>query len=69
MKKEYDFSSLKGCKNPYVPSNNRILSIDLGIDVIDYFKTMEVETGVPYQTLISLYLRDCAINRRKIKIN
>ena len=69
MKKEYDFSSLKVRKNPYVSANSKTVSIPLGIDVIDYFKNMAVETGVPYQSLISLYLRDCAVNRREIKFD
>ena len=69
MKKEYDLSKLKVRKNPYVFSSKETITILLCEDVIVYFETMEAEIGMPYQTLISLYLRDCAINRRKIKFS
>ncbi len=39
----------------------------LGTDVIEYFKGMAEETGIPYQSLINLYLRDCALRRRKLQ--
>ncbi len=68
MKKEYDFSKMKSRKNPYVSRLKKSVTIRLGEDVIDYFKKMAAESGVPYQSLINLYLRDCAIRHRKIDI-
>jgi uncharacterized protein (DUF4415 family) len=68
MKKEYDFSKLKSSKNPYAAKLKRQVTIRMGDDVIGYFKEMAEDTGIPYQSLINLYLRDCAIHHRKIKM-
>jgi len=68
MKKEYDFSKMKKRRNPYASSLKKPVSIRLGEDVIEYFKSMSDETGVPYQSLINLYLRDCVNNHREIDI-
>lgn len=68
MKKEYDFSKIKSRKNPYAPKLKKPVTIRLSEDVIDYFKDMAEETGVPYQSLINLYLRDCAHQHRKLDI-
>ena len=64
MKKEYDFS--KGIKNPYAKMLKKQITININIDVLDYFKKMSEETGIPYQTLINLYLVDCKDNNRKL---
>ncbi|MDO4197849.1 MAG: BrnA antitoxin family protein [Erysipelotrichaceae bacterium] len=64
MQKEYDFS--KGIKNPYTKKTKAQITINLNVETIDYFKNMAAETGVPYQTIINLYLTDCARNQRKI---
>ena len=69
MKKEYDFSSMKARKNPYASKLKKPVTIRLGEDVIDYFKGMSADTGLPYQSLINLYLRDCAANHKKIDIS
>jgi len=69
MKDEYDFSKMKSRKNPYASKLKKPVTIRLGEDVIDYFKAMAEETGVPYQSLINLYLRDCATNHKKINIS
>ena len=69
MKKEHDFSTMKARKNPYASKLKRPVTIRLGEDVIDYFKGMSVDTGLPYQSLINLYLRDCAANHKKIDIS
>ena len=69
MRKEYDFSSMKGRKNPYATRLKRQVTIRLGEDVIAYFKQMADETGIPYQSLINLYLRDCATNQRRLAMN
>ena len=68
MKKEYDFSKMKSRKNPYASKLKKPVTIRLSEDVIDYFKKMAEESGVPYQSLINLYLRDCANQHRKVDI-
>lgn len=68
MKKEYDFSKMKSRKNPYAAKLKKSVTIRLGEDVIEYFKVMAEESGVPYQSLINLYLRDCALQHRKVDI-
>ena len=65
MKKEYDLSKMKSRKNPYATKLKKQVTIRMGMDVIDYFKNLAEETGVPYQTLINLYLRDCVATERK----
>ena len=69
MKKEYDFSKMKVRKNPYASKLKRQVTIRMGEDVISYFKDLAVETGIPYQTLINLYLRDCVANNRKLDLS
>jgi uncharacterized protein (DUF4415 family) len=68
MKKEYDFSKMKSRKNPYASKLKKSVTICLSEDVIDYFKGMAEDSGVPYQSLINLYLRDCANQHRKVDI-
>jgi uncharacterized protein (DUF4415 family) len=68
MKKEYDLSKMKSRKNPYAKHLKKQVTIRLGVDVIEYFKSMAQSTGVPYQNLINLYLKDCAISHRELKI-
>ncbi len=65
MKKEYDLSKMKRRRNPYSAKLKRQVTIRMGDDVITYFKSLSDETGIPYQTLINLYLRDCVANERK----
>lgn len=65
MRTEYDFSKMKGRRNPYAARLKRPVTIRLGSDVIEYFKTMATEMGVPYQQLINMYLRDCALSHRR----
>ncbi len=67
MRKEYDFS--KSVKNPYAKHLKKQVTLRLGVDVIDYFKQLSTETGVPYQNLINLYLQDCAKSNKKLKLN
>jgi uncharacterized protein (DUF4415 family) len=68
MRKEYDFSKLKGRKNPYAKRLKKQITIRMGVDIIEYFKGMSADTGIPYQNLINLYLRDCVQSGRKISI-
>ena len=64
-RKEYDFSKLKEVKNPY-PNKKKAVGINLSPEVVDYFKKLAEETGLPYQKLIDLYLLDCAKKRKKL---
>ena len=69
MKAEYDLSKMKSRPNPYASQLKKSVTMRLGEDVLDYFKGMAEESGVPYQTLINLYLRDCMAHGRKIDIH
>ena len=69
MKKHYDFSSMKGKKRPYTKYLKQPVTIRLDKDIVSYFKSMGAETGIPYQNLINLYLRDCAESHLKLKIH
>lgn len=69
MKKEYDLSKMKSRKNPYASKLKKPVTMRLGEDVITYFKSMADDSGVPYQSLINLYLRDCISQHRKIDIS
>jgi len=68
MKAEYDLSQMKSRRNPYAARLKQQVTLRVGIDVLDYFKTMAEETGIPYQRLIHLYLRDCAASHRTLKL-
>lgn len=69
MKKEYDLTKMKSRKNPYAAKLKRQVTIRMGDDVIQYFKDMAEETGIPYQSLINLYLKDCVAQNRKIDMS
>ncbi len=69
MKTEYDLSSMKSRQNPYASKLKKSVTMRLSEDVIGYFKQMAEDKGVPYQSLINLYLRDCAAQHRKIDIS
>jgi uncharacterized protein (DUF4415 family) len=69
MRKEYDFENMKGRKNPYTKNLKKQITIRIGVDIIEYFKNQAEETGVPYQNLINLYLRDCVQSNRKLSLN
>ncbi len=65
LKKEYRFAKLKARKNPYA-GKKKAVGINLSAKVLDYFKGLAEETGLPYQKLIDLYLLDCAKKRKKL---
>jgi len=67
MRKEYDFSKAK--KNPYARRLKRQVTLRMDEGTINYFKNLAQETGVPYQTLINLYLRDCAASNKKLALH
>lgn len=67
MRKEYDFS--KSRKNPYASQLKKQITIRLDEDAIEYFKGISEEVGIPYQSLINLYLRDCVASNRKLSLS
>jgi predicted DNA binding CopG/RHH family protein len=67
MRDEYDFS--KAVKNPYAKRMKRQVTLDLSANAVDYFKAMAMDSGIPYQTLISLYLTECAEKKRRISLS
>jgi uncharacterized protein (DUF4415 family) len=68
MRKDYEFSKMRGRKNPYAKQLKQQVTIRIGVDVIGYFKQLADETGIPYQQLINLYLRDCVEQNRKLDL-
>ena len=68
MKRRYDFSKIKGRKNPYVKRLKQRVTIRLDRDTVAYFKAMADEMGLPYQQLINLYLRDCAAHKKELQM-
>ena len=66
MKKTYDFS--KSVRNPYLRQPKRQLTIRLDEATIDYFQSLAQESGIPYQSLINLYLRECAAENKKLQM-
>lgn len=68
MKAEYDLSKMKSRRNPYASKLKKPVTMRLSEDVVTYFKAMAVEAGVPYQSLINLYLRDCVMQHRHVQI-
>lgn len=69
MKAEYDLSTMNSRKNPYASKLKKAINLRLGDDVLTYFKEMETELGVPYQSLINLYLRDCVMQKKKMTVS
>ena len=67
MREEYDFSVAK--KNPYAKKLKKQITINIDADTIDYFKYQSEESGIPYQTLINLYLSDCAVQGKKLHMS
>ena len=66
MREEYDFSKAK--RNPYVKKLKSQVTINLDVEIISYFKEQAVSSGIPYQTLINLYLADCVRNKRQLNL-
>jgi uncharacterized protein (DUF4415 family) len=67
MREQYDFS--KSTPNPYAKKLKKQITIRLDEDVIDYFKVLSDKNGIPYQNLINLYLKDCAIEHKELQLN
>ncbi len=66
MRKEYDFTTAR--KNPYAAQLKKQITIRLDEDSIGYFKGISADVGIPYQSLINLYLRDCVAQNRKLDL-
>ena len=66
MRKEYDFSAAR--KNPYAAQLKKQITIRLDEESIAYFKAISEDVGIPYQSLINLYLRGCAASHRKLNL-
>lgn len=67
MKKEYDFTN--AIKNPYVKKLKKKISMNVDEDVIEYYKGEAALTGVPYQTLMNLTLKQCADSKKKLELS
>lgn len=67
MREEYDFSN--GQKNPYAKRLKKQITINIDSATIDYFKEQSEDSGIPYQTLINLYLTDCAEQRKQLQMS
>jgi uncharacterized protein (DUF4415 family) len=63
MRKHYDFTN--AVKNPYARRLKRQVTIRLEQDTLEYFKGIAVESDIPYQKLINLFLRECAEQHKK----
>lgn len=66
MRRQYDFS--KARRNPYARRLKQQITIRLDPGTIAYFKDLARETGIPYQTLMNLYLRECAMSRKRLSV-
>jgi predicted DNA binding CopG/RHH family protein len=69
MRRHYDFAKMEGRKNQYVKMLKQPVTIRLDRETVAYFKSLALKTGLPYQNLINLYLRDCAFHKRELSMN
>ena len=67
MREEYNFTNAK--RNPYVKKEKLQITINLDREVIDYFRSQSSASGIPYQTLINLYLSDCVSSKRQLQMS
>ncbi len=68
MRQHYDFGTMKGKKNPYIKQLKQPVTMRLDKATVGYFKSLATELGMPYQSLINLYLRDCALHHKKLAL-
>lgn len=68
MRQHYDFGKMKGERNPYVKALKQPITMRLDRTTVAYFKALAAELGMPYQNLINLYLRDCALNHKRLDL-
>ena len=69
MLDEYNISELNPRKNPYVKDLKKQISININVGTIEYFKQQAQATGIPYQTLMNLYLTNCAETKKKLEVS
>lgn len=69
MREEYDIKDLNPRKNPYSKRIKKQVTIKLDGDIIEYFKTQSESYGIPYQTLINLYLADCVKEKKQLQLS
>ena len=69
MREEYDIKNLNPRKNPYASKLKKQITINIDSSTVDFFKSLSDDTGIPYQTLINLYLRECVQNNKKPNIS
>lgn len=69
MSENYDLSKMKSRPNPYAKQLKKQITLRMNPEVIDYFKEMSEETGIPYQSLMNLYLSDCMNANRKLQLS
>ena len=69
MRDEYDLKNLKPRRNPYVKKLKKQVTMNLSIEAINYFKELSVELGIPYQTLINMYLMDRVKQKKRLKFD
>ena len=67
MRDEYDIKSLNPRKNPYAKKMKQQVTMNMNATTVEYFKSMASESGIPYQTLINLYLDECVKEKKTIK--
>ena len=67
MRDEYDFKNAR--KNPYAKKLKKQITINIDVDTIEYFKSQADSSGIPYQTLINLYLADCAASGKRPRVS
>lgn len=69
MRKEYDIKSLKPRNNPYAKHLKKQITININDSTINYFKKQANKSGIPYQTLINMYLADCVENKKELSLS
>lgn len=68
MRAEYNIEELNPRRNPYTNRVKKQITINIDTETVDYFKAQSEQSGIPYQTLINLYLSDCVKNKRQLKM-
>ena len=69
MREEYDIETLTPRRNPYAKRLKKQVTMNINVDTINYFKKLSERYGIPYQTLMNLYLSDCAKNKRELDLS
>jgi len=59
---------MKGRRNPYVRRLKQPVTIRLDRETVAYFKALAAKTQLPYQHLINLYLRECAMQHKEPRL-